>query len=307
MYISICLSLLLWWCILEVLPEHVCSHALLLEAVFAGRWLDIWAKPWWLSAPRHPPRLMWYCPTTLPRYWSSSLLWGRRRNTVSKQVQSNEDIRVQNECEYLWWCSALQAEASSSVSLGGQSELRADGPVVAQTSATGGKKHLSDYQRHSPKVYLFYPFFTVWSVVKKKKETWQIPFVIFFLLALNIIWWETFCIWLEWICMNLLIFFISSGNVCTHTAAGSDCDLDRVPSRLAYMFQVQGFVGGLVVSPLDCERRGVDADLDRCRPVRVHLTVFVVVALKLQLQVRPAQIKYKAVTVMEGYCMQYMS
>lgn len=140
MHISICLSLLLWWCILEVLPEHVCSHALLLEAVFAGRWLDIWAKPWWLSAPRHPPRLMWYCPTTLPRYWSSSLLWGRRRNTVSKQVQSNEDIRVQNECEYLWWCSALQAEASSSVSLGGQSELRADGPVVAQTSATGGKK-----------------------------------------------------------------------------------------------------------------------------------------------------------------------
>lgn len=51
------------------------------------------------------------------------------------------------------------------------------------------------------------------------------------------------------------------------------------------MFQVQGFVGGLVVAPFDGERRGVDADLDRGRPVGVHLTVFVVVALELQLQV----------------------
>jgi len=48
-------------------------------------------------------------------------------------------------------------------------------------------------------------------------------------------------------------------------------------------------VGGLVVAPLDGERRGVYADLDRCRPVGVHLAVFVVVALKLQLQVRSAR------------------
>lgn len=83
--------------------------------------------------------------------------------------------------------------------------------------------------------------------------------------------------------------FISFGDLGTHTAAGSDCDLDCVPSWLAYVFQVQGFVGGLIVAPLDGERRGVYADLDRRRPVGVHLTVLVVVALKLQLQVRSAQ------------------
>lgn len=75
----------------------------------------------------------------------------------------------------------------------------------------------------------------------------------------------------------------------THTAAGGDCDLDRVPSGLAHLFQVQGFVGGLIVAPLDGERSGVHADLHRCRPVGVHLTVFVVVALELQLQVRSAR------------------
>lgn len=54
------------------------------------------------------------------------------------------------------------------------------------------------------------------------------------------------------------------------------------------MLQVQGFVRGLIVAALDGERRGVDADLDRRRPVGVHLAVFVVVALELQLQVRSA-------------------
>lgn len=54
------------------------------------------------------------------------------------------------------------------------------------------------------------------------------------------------------------------------------------------MLQVQGFVRGFIVAALDGERRGVDADLDRRRPVGVHLTVFVVVALELQLQVRSA-------------------
>lgn len=47
----------------------------------------------------------------------------------------------------------------------------------------------------------------------------------------------------------------------THTAAGGDGDLDGVPARLAYMLEVQGLVGGLVVTPLDCEGCGVDADL----------------------------------------------
>ena len=48
-------------------------------------------------------------------------------------------------------------------------------------------------------------------------------------------------------------------------------------------------MGGLIVAPLDGERRGVDADLDRRRPVGVHLTVFVMIALELQLQVRSGE------------------
>lgn len=82
--------------------------------------------------------------------------------------------------------------------------------------------------------------------------------------------------------------FISFGEYCTYAAAGGDCDLNCVPSGLAYVFQVQRLVGGFIVTPLDGERRGVYTDLDRCRPVGVHLTVFVVVALELQLQVRSA-------------------
>lgn len=71
----------------------------------------------------------------------------------------------------------------------------------------------------------------------------------------------------------------------THATTGGDGDLDGVPARLAHVFQVQRLVGGLVVAPLDGEGRGVDADLDRGRPVGVHLPVLVVVALELQLQV----------------------
>ncbi len=44
-------------------------------------------------------------------------------------------------------------------------------------------------------------------------------------------------------------------------------------------------MGGFVVSPLDGEGRGVDADLDGGGPVGVHLPVFMMVALKLQLKV----------------------
>lgn len=74
---------------------------------------------------------------------------------------------------------------------------------------------------------------------------------------------------------------------CTHTTAGGDCDLDGVSSGLAYVFQVQGLVGGFVVPPLDGERSGVDADLDGGGPVGVPLPVFMVVAFELQLEVRP--------------------
>lgn len=55
------------------------------------------------------------------------------------------------------------------------------------------------------------------------------------------------------------------------------------------MLQVQGFVGGFVVSPLYGEGRGVDADLDGSRPVGVHLPVFMMVTFELQLEVRPAK------------------
>lgn len=73
----------------------------------------------------------------------------------------------------------------------------------------------------------------------------------------------------------------------THTAAGGDSDLDSVSARLADMLQVERLVGGLVVTTLDGEWRGVDAHLHGGRPVGVHLPVLVVVALELQLQVRP--------------------
>lgn len=55
------------------------------------------------------------------------------------------------------------------------------------------------------------------------------------------------------------------------------------------MLQVEGLVRGLVVSTLDAEGCGIDADLHRCWPVGVHLPVLMVVALKLQLQVRPSR------------------
>lgn len=65
------------------------------------------------------------------------------------------------------------------------------------------------------------------------------------------------------LCQDLLNpHLISSGDLCTHTAAGSDCDLDCIPSWLAYVFQVQGFVGGLIVATLYGEWCGINADLD---------------------------------------------
>lgn len=48
-------------------------------------------------------------------------------------------------------------------------------------------------------------------------------------------------------------------------------------------------MGGLVIPALNGERRGVDAHLHRGRPVGVHLPVFVVIALKLKLQVWPVK------------------
>lgn len=45
-------------------------------------------------------------------------------------------------------------------------------------------------------------------------------------------------------------------------------------------------MGCLIVASLNSEGGGVDADLDGCGPVGVHLSVLVMIALKLQLQIR---------------------
>lgn len=78
-----------------------------------------------------------------------------------------------------------------------------------------------------------------------------------------------------------------STNTNTYTAAGGDGNLDGVPTWLAHLFQVEGLVGGFVVASLDGEGRGIHAHLHRGRPVGVHLPVLMMVAFKLQLQVRP--------------------
>lgn len=80
--------------------------------------------------------------------------------------------------------------------------------------------------------------------------------------------------------MHLIVLAVN-----THTTAGGDRDLDGVPPRLADVLQVQWLVGRFVVASLDGERRGVHADLDRGRPVGVHLSVFMMVALKLEFKI----------------------
>lgn len=57
------------------------------------------------------------------------------------------------------------------------------------------------------------------------------------------------------------------GCVCgfTHTATGGHGDLDGVPARLTHLLQVQGLMGGFVVSSLNGERSRVDAHLRRGR------------------------------------------
>lgn len=75
----------------------------------------------------------------------------------------------------------------------------------------------------------------------------------------------------------------------TYTTTGSDGNLDGIAAWLANVLEVQRFVGSLIVTSLNSERSGIDADLYRCRPVGVHLSVFMMVALKLQFQVRPVK------------------
>ena len=73
----------------------------------------------------------------------------------------------------------------------------------------------------------------------------------------------------------------------TYTATCSNSNLYGIPARLTHVFEVQWFVGSLVLPALDIERVGVDADRHGRRPVRAHLPILVMETLQLQLKVRP--------------------
>lgn len=69
----------------------------------------------------------------------------------------------------------------------------------------------------------------------------------------------------------------------TYTTASRDGDLYGVSAWLADLFEVQRFVGGLVLSSVNGERGCIDRHLYTGRPVCVHLSIFVVETLQLQL------------------------
>lgn len=58
-------------------------------------------------------------------------------------------------------------------------------------------------------------------------------------------------------------------------------------------------MGCLIVAPLNSEGGGIDADLDGCGPIGVHLSVLVMIALKLQLQIRSEGHAEKVLLLME--------
>jgi hypothetical protein len=55
--------------------------------------------------------------------------------------------------------------------------------------------------------------------------------------------------------------------------------LERVPPRLTYVFEIEGFVRDFVLSAVNGEGNGVDGDLDARRPVCVHESVLVMETL----------------------------
>ena len=71
----------------------------------------------------------------------------------------------------------------------------------------------------------------------------------------------------------------------TYTTTRGDRNLYRIPAGLTHFLQVERLVGGFVVPSFYREGRGVYADLNRRRPVSVHLSVFMVVAFELQFEV----------------------
>lgn len=58
-------------------------------------------------------------------------------------------------------------------------------------------------------------------------------------------------------------------------------------------------MGCLIVASLNSEGGGVDTDLDGCGPIGVHLSVLVMIALKLQLQIRSVGHEEKVLVLME--------
>lgn len=101
------------------------------------------------------------------------------RHAVCKQGPWGQSGRVHSVtvflCVYLWWCSALQAEASSSVNPGGQSEPRACGPAAAQTSATAG----GNITIIITYIILRCISFMSTLCILRKKKTWWINLIFF--------------------------------------------------------------------------------------------------------------------------------
>lgn len=58
-------------------------------------------------------------------------------------------------------------------------------------------------------------------------------------------------------------------------------------------------MGCFIVAPLNSEGGGIDADLDGCGPIGVHLSVLMMIALKLQLQIRSVGHEVKGLVLME--------
>lgn len=72
----------------------------------------------------------------------------------------------------------------------------------------------------------------------------------------------------------------------TYTTTGTGGQLQRIASRLADSLQIERTQrGAVLLGSLDVERRGIGGDGDGVWPVGVHLTIVLVEALQLQLQI----------------------
>lgn len=76
------------------------------------------------------------------------------------------------------------------------------------------------------------------------------------------------------------------GSFGTYTTTGTGGQLQRIASRLADSLQIERTQrGAVLLGSLDVERRGIGGDGDGVWPVGVHLTIVLVEALQLQLQI----------------------